>query len=219
MSLIKDVHQDEDFVGVATDSTDTIFLRISHFPSANEEYICTAGFLEASKGIVILIGRFIWTFGLPMKKDVQGNINKLTQVYTENIPAHSNLIQLLQTELPHGGMATESLLWLRRGLHFFCEFFELLWTDYENSEVKEDLKEYIRKAYDVHLRRHHSWFVQQTFRGLCRLAPKHHSLVKELALGKSNMEAVVYKSMEEYLSHLNNNLRVLENFYKTHKLE
>uniref|UniRef100_A0A8D8PLE6 Glycolipid transfer protein n=1 Tax=Cacopsylla melanoneura TaxID=428564 RepID=A0A8D8PLE6_9HEMI len=218
MSLVEDVRQDEDFVEVATDSTDTIFLQIPLFPVANEEYICTAGFLEASRGIVILIDLF-GTFGLPMKRDVQGNIDKLAQVYNENVPANSNLIDLLKSELPQGGVAIESLLWLRRGLHFFYEFFELLRTDFENSKVKEDLKEYIRKAYDIHLRRHHGWFLQQTFRGLCTLAPKHHCLVRELALGKINMEAVVYKSMKEFMSHLNNNLTVLVNFYKTHNLE
>jgi Glycolipid transfer protein (GLTP). len=104
------------------------------------------------------------TFGTPIKKDVQGNIDKLTTVYNQNVPRHANLIHMLKSELPRGGMATESLMWLRRGLHFFCEFFELLRHDFENSKVKDDLKEYIRKAYDVHLRRHHNWFIQQTFK-------------------------------------------------------
>ncbi|KAI5721337.1 hypothetical protein M8J77_019373 [Diaphorina citri] len=210
---------ENEFIEVEDSSkTDTIFLQLTHFPTANEEHICTAGFLQASRGIVILIDLF-GTFGTPIKKDVQGNIDKLTTVYNQNVPRHANLIHMLKSELPRGGMATESLMWLRRGLHFFCEFFELLRHDFENSKVKDDLKEYIRKAYDVHLRRHHNWFIQQTFKGLCTLAPKHHTLIKELALGKTNMEPAVYKSMQHFLSHLQNNLQVLQDFYRKHQLE
>lgn len=217
MSFIE--NEDSEFVQVEdSGGMDTVFIQLTCFPTASEEHICTMGFLQASKGIVILIDLF-GTFGTPMKKDVQGNIDKLSTVYNKNPPAHANLIHMLCSELPAGGIATESLLWLRRGLGFFCEFFELLRHDYENSKVKEDLKENIRRAYDVHLRRHHNWFIQQTFRGLCTLAPKHNSLVRELALGKANMEAAVFKTMQDFLASLQSNLRILEAFYRKHSLE
>lgn len=217
MSLLEDEYSEFEQVEDAG-AMDTIFIQLSRFPTPSEEHICTTGFLQASRGIVILIDLF-GTFGTPMKKDVQGNIEKLTTVYNQNPTVYSNLYHMVQSELPRGGVATESLLWLRRGLAFFCEFFELLHHDFENSKVKEDLKEYIRRAYDAHLRRHHNWFVQQTFRGLCTLAPKHNSLVRQLALGKTNMEVAVYKSMQDFLTSLQENLRLLEVFYKKHSLE
>lgn len=197
----------------------TIFVQLSHFPIVNDEFICTQSFLEASKGIIVLIDVF-GAFGMPMKKDVQGNIDKLTMVYTENTSDHKNLLTMLSKELPRGqGMAIESLYWLRKGLHFFHEFFELLYKDYENRKVKEDLSVYFRKAYDLHLRKHHNWFVQQTFKVLCAMVPNHARLVQDLALGKQNMEPEVYKSMYEFQSHLKNNLNVLEKFYRKHNLD
>ncbi|XP_069684439.1 pleckstrin homology domain-containing family A member 8 [Periplaneta americana] len=189
------------------------------FPEVIDGKINTVQFLESSKGVVGLIEKFGKVFA-PVRYDMTGNIEKLTQRYYTNKEKHMYLNDMILCEKEEGGnYAIEALLWLRRALHFIHTFFQCILEDTRQGKNSEDLIPFLKKAYDETLKAYHGWMAQQLFGLLSRMCPSRSQLMLTLALGRENHEEPVLREMAVFLQGLDSNIQVIIKLYLENDLE
>ncbi|KHJ92387.1 glycolipid transfer protein [Oesophagostomum dentatum] len=120
---------------------ETYFSKPAHlFPYLEDGKIPTEQFLSACQGIADFVGqRYLQDL---IDADLRDNGGKL-------------------------GIATEGLLWLKRGLEFMLEMLTLMVEEYRSSADKnktENLAGVINAAYKRSLERHHGFMSKQIFK-------------------------------------------------------
>ncbi|KAJ1359628.1 hypothetical protein KIN20_018402 [Parelaphostrongylus tenuis] len=149
---------------------ETYFAKPEHlFPHLEDGKIPTEPFLSACQGIADFVG-FLGTAFLPVKADISGNVAKVRTRYEKDKIGQHFLQDLIDSDLKdHGGglgIATEGLLWLKRGLEFMLEMLTLMVQEYNSSIDKsktDNLVGVIRTAYERSLKRHHGFMSKQLF--------------------------------------------------------
>ncbi|XP_022914625.1 glycolipid transfer protein A isoform X2 [Onthophagus taurus] len=175
----------------------------------------TLVFLDYSKRVVCFVERMGKIFA-PLKHDMNGNINKLTKKYLENETSYKYLDDMILDEKKQKkDVATDALMWLRRGLHFLATFFQLIVDD---KTQQESLVQFIRTAYEEVLQRYHGWMGVQLFNIMCRFAPKRRELFKIIAPETQN-ETEIMQNMNIFKTNLLTAINYLINFYEEHELE
>uniref|UniRef100_A0A1B6K9P3 Glycolipid transfer protein domain-containing protein n=1 Tax=Graphocephala atropunctata TaxID=36148 RepID=A0A1B6K9P3_9HEMI len=203
--------------GIPSDDIKNYFNFVqTPFPSPVEGKIDTIQFLEATKGVVSLIDQFGNLFA-PVRYDMAGNIEKLTQVYNTNLERHGNLNDMVLLEQSTGGiLATDALMWLRRALHLIQRFFELI---LEDNNSTEELVVFLKTAYRETLCVYHNWPLQVLFSMLSRMCPTRSKFYQLVSLERCHSEAVVYRDMAAFTATLRANVEALAAFYRDQQLE
>ncbi|KAI7776772.1 het-c2 protein [Diaporthe eres] len=143
------------------------------------------------------------TFSL-VKNDMNGNITKINQRYTEAPAESATLQELVVNELKSKKhVATEGLLWLTRGLEFMC-----LALNANINNKTEELATSFRNAYGTTLKPHHSFVVKPLFSAAMSACPARNDFYKKLG----DDEAKVNELMQQYLGALDKIIGILKAF-------
>jgi len=187
------------------------------FPDVEDEgRIPTAGFLDACQGIGEFVG-FLGTAFLPVKNDVLGNVNKVRIKY-ESSPGDCPFLQdivLADLKANNGGMglASEGLLWLKRGLEFMLEMLLGLVQMHRNNDKSDSLHKLLSGCYEKTLKHHHNFISRQLFKVVLLAAPSRKSLIKTVAYGKDGYEEFCVQHMETHLENFKHCVHSLVQFY------
>ncbi|GFG33571.1 hypothetical protein Cfor_03466 [Coptotermes formosanus] len=206
--------------GVPSEEAKTYFSSVQLlFPEVIDGKINTLQFLESSRGVVGLVEKFGKVFA-PVKYDMTGNIEKLTQQYNTNTEKHMYLNNMILSEKEEGGnYAIDALLWLRRALHFVHTFLNCVLEDSQQGTKSEDLVPFLEKAYGETLKAYHGWMAHKLFRLLSRMCPSRCELMSTLALGRVNREEAVLREMAVFLQGLDSNIQVIVKLYLENELD
>lgn len=199
-----------------SENNSIFFESVVPFKQINNEFIPTKPFLEASKSIVQFVDLLGTTFK-PVKADIDGNVNKLNNLFESDSTKYFNLndiVKIEKTTLSESEfhIGTDALTWLNRALlynqtflTFFLKEYKDLPEDVESlDELPEDLNKHFHLAYDLTLKKYHNWFVQKIF-GVCLMAaPSRTSLLTYLGylnsgIQQSNLKQLIIDSIEKYL--------------------
>ncbi|OXA38110.1 glycolipid transfer protein [Folsomia candida] len=197
----------------------------SHFswPRLENGRVSTKEFLEASKVIL----KFFDNLGklyIPVKHDVEGNIAKLNEKYLEDPVRFAYIQDMIEHEVSSGSnYAAESLLWLKRGLHFICLFLHALVMDHQRKVTSESLLDNMRVSYELSLKPYHNWMLQKLFLILSRAAPTRQELLKSMTNYSSseidlNHEDVM-KKVKVFVEGLQSNLEAIFDLYVRLRLD
>uniref|UniRef100_A0A1B6BZZ4 Glycolipid transfer protein domain-containing protein n=1 Tax=Clastoptera arizonana TaxID=38151 RepID=A0A1B6BZZ4_9HEMI len=187
------------------------------FPSPIDGKLDTVQYLDASKSIVSLIEMFGKAF-IAVRYDMNGNIEKLTEVYEQDKEKFKYLQDMIIFEHKEGGIkATDALLWLNRGLHLFMRFFDMVYGDQLSGE---DLSPLLKAAYEETLSHFHGWMAKQLFRFLLQRCPTRTELIKAISFGNENVSAdIIYHDMASFNSILKTNVDNIIDFYRENNLD
>lgn len=178
-------------------------------------------FLQASGGIV----KFVELLGkvfLPVKYDINGNIEKLQNIINtdkEKFIYLSDIVEYEMTLSTDSRIGIDALLWLKRALEYIQAFLTFFVADHKQGKQTEDLIPFFKKAYEEKLQPYHGWMVQKLF-GLCLLAaPGRKVLLQLLSMNKDNItDDDIMADIEEFLCTLNKNLEVIIDMYNKNNL-
>ncbi|XP_048509276.1 glycolipid transfer protein isoform X2 [Athalia rosae] len=157
----------------------------------------------------------------PVKFDMQGNIEKLTTKYVADKEKQSTLHDMIILEKATGKnlIATDALMWLRRGLHMVHLFFEKIVEDHKTGNTTEDLGAFLKRSYKEALEPYHGWMAQQLFGLLSRMVPTRTQLLQALADEQKNRDDTILQELESFLVNLRENIQNLVTLYLEHSLE
>ena len=198
-----------------------------------DKKIETLPFLEACEKIPCFFDLLGGKVFYPVKSDVVGNIEKIKKRYLENPSELGTLDSIIEFEKKEtdkklkskdgNGIATNALMWLKRGLKFILLFLEhFLKKDYDTKDP-ENLKACARLAYKGSLQEYHGWMVTQLVIAATAACPYRSTFVKSLAdneglseeetLNRASEFAVNYRATVDELYALYERTGV-EKFYK-----
>ncbi|KAK5978246.1 Glycolipid transfer protein [Trichostrongylus colubriformis] len=205
---------------------ETYFSKPQHlFPHLEDGKIPTEQFLSACQGIADFVG-FLGTAFSPVKADINGNVVKVRTRFEKDRIGQRYLQDLIDMDLrEHGGnfgIATEGLLWLKRGLEFMLELLTLMVQEYRSSPDKsktENLVAVINKAYEKSLKRHHGFMSKQLFKLVIHAAPYRRTILKAVALGKDGLDDLCIEHIASHLDNFRINVGVLVDYYLLKKLD
>jgi len=190
-------------------------------PVTDDGRVPTKPFLEACDVIVHFFDA-LGTLFSPVKHDVQGNVNKLISKHATHPEKFVTLNDIIEAELgTQDCSATESLLWLKRGLHFTCLLLLSIIEDHEKKVTYDSLAPNYQYAYEISLKSHHNWVVQKFFT-VCvrsRICPKRRDVMKSLARDESSEESEVVATMKEFVNGLITNLQAIFDLYVANGLD
>ncbi|KAG2205331.1 hypothetical protein INT46_008598 [Mucor plumbeus] len=121
--------------------------------------INTAQFLEATDGMINMFDLFGSSAFSVVQSDMSNNVKKIRARFLEN-PIEYNTLELLMSKEAHlkRRLATEALLWLKRGLDFTAQSLM-----HSLNNPSEELTVSFSMAYDATLRPYHSFIVRPIF--------------------------------------------------------
>jgi len=107
----------------------------------------------------------------------------LSRKYSEDPERFAYIEDMIEHEVCTGEstIASDSLLWLKRVLHFIYLFLRRLVIDHERNERGESLLENMRVSYELSLKPYHNWMLQKLFMILCRAAPTRQELINSMS--------------------------------------
>ncbi|KAL9541085.1 hypothetical protein MBANPS3_009316 [Mucor bainieri] len=125
------------------------------------EGIDTAQFLEATDGMINMFGKYLFgssAFSV-VQSDMSNNVKKIRARFLES-PLEYNTLEHLMAKEAHlkRRLATEALLWLKRGLDFTAQSLM-----HSINNPSDELTVSFSLAYDTTLRPHHSFIVRPIF--------------------------------------------------------
>lgn len=205
---------------------ETYFAKREHlFPHLEDGKIPTEPFLSACQGIADFVG-FLGTAFLPVKADINGNVAKVRTCYEKDKIGQHFLQDLIDSDLKDNGgslgIATEGLLWLKRGLEFMLEMLTLMVQEYNSSIDKsktDNLVGVIRTAYERSLKRHHGFMSKQLFKLVIHAAPYRSTILKAIALGKDGLDDLCIEHIASHLDNFRLNVSVLVDYYISKNLD
>ncbi|CAI5444047.1 unnamed protein product [Caenorhabditis angaria] len=206
---------------------ETYFAKPEHFfpHLVDGGKIPTEQFLSACQGIADFV-EFLGKAFILVKNDIQGNVNKVRAKYETNKESQVYLQDLIDSDLAENGgkfgIATEGLLWLKRGLQFMLEMLTQMVIEYRsNSDHKktENLTAVVDQAYQKSLKRHHGFLPRQAFKMLSHAVPYRHTILKAVALGKDNLDEICIQHIEAHLDNFRLNVQTLVDYYVSKNLE
>ncbi|XP_076364074.1 glycolipid transfer protein isoform X4 [Tachypleus tridentatus] len=160
---------------------------------------------------------------LPVKYDVNGNIEKLQTIYKTDELKFKHLSSIVIHEMnddkDKDKVGTDALLWLKRALQYIQVFLSYFVEDYVQGNCTEDLVPFFRKAYEEKLKQYHGFIIQNLF-GLClRAAPGRKQLIVLLSNGKEDKEGEVFDDLKNFLVGMTANLDIIVDLYKKYNFE
>ncbi|KAI1722706.1 glycolipid transfer protein (GLTP) domain-containing protein [Ditylenchus destructor] len=191
------------------------------FPELEDGLIPTEQFLMACQGVADFVG-FLGKAFSPVKSDISGNVTKVRTKYEsdkENLKYVQNLVDVdLAQNNGKMGLATEGLLWLKRGLEFMLEMLRLLVKEYNGTpsekQRSENMTKILNEAYEKSLKRHHNFVSKQLFKLVIHAAPYRKDLLKALSYGREGLEDVCVLHISELLGNFESNVNsVVEHYY------
>ncbi|VDL63393.1 unnamed protein product [Nippostrongylus brasiliensis] len=212
--------------GQSPTDDETYFAKPEHlFPHLEDGKIPTEPFLSACQGIADFVG-FLGAAFSPVKADISGNVTKVRTRFEKDRIGQRYLQDLIDNDLRDNGgklgIATEGLLWLKRGLEFMLEMLTLMVQEYNSSPDKsktESLVGVINTAYERSLKRHHGFVSKQLFKLVIHAAPYRKTILKAVALGKEGLEDVCIEHISTHLYNFRINVKVLVDYYIEKKLD
>lgn len=193
----------------------TLFSEAKHkfLPLSEGDDIPTQSFLHACSEIVPFFDVLGSTAFMPVKSDINGNIQRLQKHYDTAPDQYPTLQSIVDREIADGTSkgdksCTVGLLWLKRALEFICVFLECV------LDGEKDLVKCANKAYDESLRKYHGWIVRGIFNLAVRAVPYHKDFVAALKKDRSGVtDEMLYKDMQDSLSPLRGTINELNRFY------
>ncbi|KAM3867416.1 glycolipid transfer protein [Diretmus argenteus] len=150
----------------------------------------TRPFLEAVSYLPPFFDCLGSTVFAPVKADISGNITKIKAVYDSNPARFKTLQQILEAEKEMYGAAwpkagaTLALMWLKRALRFIQVLLQSV-VDGEKDDSNPNLiRVNATKAYEIALRKYHSWLVQKLFQAALFAVPYKSDFLKALSKGR-----------------------------------
>jgi len=174
----------------------------------DDKRILTIHFIESCEkipGFFDLMGSRVFA---PVKNDVVGNITKIKNRYLSAPDKFATLDDIIANERKEtdkklkakdgNGIATNALMWLKRGLKFIALFVEhLLENDYDPNP--ENLKACVRLAYKDSLEPFHGWIVGKVVSAATNACPYRSDFMKTLAKEEGLTEEETSKSAGDFL--------------------
>lgn len=199
------------------------FLEFKFPVVPDDRKIRTKEFLEACDKVLLFFDILGSRFFTPVKSDIAGNIAKIRAKYKEQkeeefetlngiIDYELNNLQS-QPQKKGQGIATNALMWLRRGLQFIASFLKhLVAEDYiTEKNDRESLQNCAVLAYNESLQEYHGWIVQKVFTMAMKAAPYRHKLIMDLAgPGKQDDESSVIAVIVEFGINFEANIEVIK---------
>ena len=183
-------------------------LLVPGFPDIAEHgQINTESFLNSCDKIPEFFDLIGGTVFKPVKSDVQGNIFKIRKRFLENPLKMSTLEEIITFEKTETdkklkekdgtGIATNALMWLRRGLEFVSAFLDhLLKKDYDKDI--ENLKFAAKLAYSETLQPFHGWLIGKVVSAATNACPYRTDFLKSVAKGESVEDHEVIDLIEKF---------------------
>ncbi|XP_008333756.1 glycolipid transfer protein [Cynoglossus semilaevis] len=165
----------------------------------------TRPFLEAVSYLPPFFDCLGSTIFSPIKADITGNITKIKAVYDTNPGRFKTLQQMVEAEKEMYGAewprvgATLALMWLKRGLRFIQVFLQSLVDGEKDDNNPNLIQANVTKAYEIALRRYHSWFVQQLFKAALYAAPYKSDFLRALSKGRDVKEEECMEKIKKFL--------------------
>ncbi|XP_033728415.1 pleckstrin homology domain-containing family A member 8-like [Pecten maximus] len=180
-------------------------------------------FLRSCRSLVPIFDKFNATTFAPVKMDFQGNIRKMQQKYSTNPSEFCTLQRMvlfeIQSQQHHlSSSATVALLWMKRGLEFIREIFR------EMVDGQPDLCLAVNNAYSRTLKPFHGWVVRGVFAVAVKALPYKSVFITQLSAPGHTGEGSLFiqslmADLENYCAALDEVLRILKDFYKSHSLD
>ncbi|KAI8638164.1 glycolipid transfer protein domain-containing protein [Parasitella parasitica] len=162
-----------------------------------EDGIDTAQFLEATDSMVNMFDLFGNTaFGV-VQSDMKNNVSKIRTRFLEN-PIEYDTLESLMAKEAHlqRRLATEAVLWLKRGLDFTAKSLE-----HSINNPNEELNVSFSLAYNTTLRPYHSFIVRPIFNIAMNACPWRQTFYEKI--GVQNDESIkLMRGWLESLLHL-----------------
>ncbi|XP_055303448.1 glycolipid transfer protein B [Sitodiplosis mosellana] len=177
-----------------------VFKQLKGFQAIDEQgKVKTILFLNASREVVAIIDSFGKLFK-PVVYDMNGNIEKLWQIYVQNEIDYMFLDDMLKSsEERIQNCARDALTWLKRALEMIEKFFSNVVADHT---CEENLKRHIEAAYAITLKQYHSWIIQKSFSLIYTVLPNRSQLIGKGDVHHENVQALE-KFLDSMRMHLN----------------
>ncbi|KAL1920878.1 uncharacterized protein VTP21DRAFT_11513 [Calcarisporiella thermophila] len=171
----------------------------------DEKGINTIEFLEATEGLIKMFDLLGSSAFSIVQNDMNGNVKKIRDRFLTNPQVNDTLQHLVEAEKGEKKrVATEGLLWLKRGLDFTAQ---ALRRSYDNPS--EELSVSFTKAYEGSLRAHHGMLVRPVFTLAMKACPYRKDFFSKL--GPDNEQTRT--QMVTWLSGLEKCVQILNTFY------
>lgn len=171
-----------------------------------EAGVDTAAFLEATEGLITMFDLLGSAAFSVVQNDMTGNVKKIRARYLAAPDKSPTLELLVENEKDEKKRtATEGLLWLIRGL----KFTQIALTR-SQADKKEELTESFTKAYEVTLKKFHSFVVKPIFGLAMKACPYRVAFYEKLG---SPLE-MVEEELTKWLAALATIIAQLEAFYE-----
>lgn len=207
------------------------FLSKKFLEVPEDKKIKTDCFLDCCDEIVRFFDILGATVFKPVKTDVAGNVGKIRKRFLEKPDKFATLTDIVETELTETdkslkvkgqGIATNALMWLRRGLKFISLFFQhLVNEDYVAKDCdRNNLKNCALMAYEGSLKKYHGWIVGNIFSLAMRAAPGREKLLQDVA-GRTDNEKdeETLCTIKEFSVTFDQTIRTLEELYQEKQVE
>ncbi|CAG8643197.1 9310_t:CDS:2 [Acaulospora morrowiae] len=172
-----------------------------------EDGIGTEAFLEATEGLVRLFDLLGSAAFNVVQSDMNGNIKKIRERYEHDFEKSRTLEMLVINEQGEKKrIATEGLLWLKRGLEFTSVALRR-----SKSNKDEELSASFTQAYGLTLKKHHSFVVRPVFGLAMKAVPYRAEFFKKLG----DDEVKINEQYEIWLQALEKIVVKLNQFYVT----
>ncbi|KDN48875.1 GLTP-domain-containing protein [Tilletiaria anomala UBC 951] len=174
-----------------------------------EAGVDTSAFLEATEGLVNLLGLLGSAAFSVVQNDMNGNLKKIRERLLTAPTQSATLEQLIENEGKPGEAAkkrpaSEGLMWLLRGLDFTAQALRR-----SISDKSEQLSASFTKAYESSLQQHHSFVIRPVFSLAMKACPYRQDFYTKLG----NPPAKVEEELEHWLQGLEKIVKQLQNFY------
>lgn len=137
----------------------------------------TMPFLQAVTDVVPFFDLLGARAFAPVKKDILGNVKKLTAKLEANVPQNSTLQAMIRAEIEAGtttakNSATDALRWLKRALNMMRQLLQNM------ADGERDVKAATNDAYAATLKNYHNFLVRGVFAVAMSAVPKWEGFVK-----------------------------------------
>ncbi|KAM9306804.1 glycolipid transfer protein-like [Pholidichthys leucotaenia] len=140
-----------------------------------------------------------------IKKDINGNITKIRDVYEKDPARYKTLRDILEAERdvygaewPKAG-ATLALMWLKRGLRFIQVLLQSLVDGDRDQNNPNLIQVNVKKAYEQALKKYHGWAIQKIFMMALRAAPYRCDFLRALSKGVEVKEEECLTNIDHFL--------------------
>ncbi|RUS79146.1 hypothetical protein EGW08_013093 [Elysia chlorotica] len=192
----------------------TSFSNIAKFPPiGKDKVIQTEPFLDACTGVVSILDNLGTAFSVP-KKDVLGNIKKISECYQTNPGLYKTLNVFLENK-----KCTAAVLWLKRALEFLLAFIDSLVRDHSSGVEKENLRNNILQAYEPTLKQYHGRMTQFVFSNIARLVPHRTEFLKAMMTDSDAKLDMVFNDLSLYIPDFKSNISTVGEMLVLHNLD